>query len=353
MGPRQVGKTILSKQIMKSYKQPLYLNYDQKKDRHVIEEQLWHPETDLLVFDEIHKMNEWKDHLKGIFDTRKKNLHILVTGSARLNTLFKGGDSLVGRYFSHTLLPFSVLELRKAKSKKGLSDLLSRGGFPEPLLAKSKQESQRWKNQYLHSLLRGDLLDIHTIYNHNKINLLIDILQNNIGSPLSLQNISKKLQLAHGTVAKYLFILEELYLIFRITPFSQNIPRSLLKAPKVYFYNSHFVESSKRACLENLIAIHLLKHCQFVREKTGRPISLHYIRTKDKKEIDFCLSENGTLNLCLKVKTSDTQISKILIDMAQQHKITSKQIVYSLNRNLFFKGVLIESFEDFLRKLEA
>ena len=71
VGPRQVGKTWLAKEIMKSYKNPLYLNYDNIEHKEVMKNYNWLPDVDLLVFDEIHKMPKWKTHLKGIFDTKR------------------------------------------------------------------------------------------------------------------------------------------------------------------------------------------------------------------------------------------------------------------------------------------
>src|SRR3990167_4268753 len=80
-GPRQAGKTTLAKSILKHYSHPAYLNYDQLTDRNVISKQNWLANTDLLVFDELHKMPNWKNYLKGLYDTKKKNQHILITGS--------------------------------------------------------------------------------------------------------------------------------------------------------------------------------------------------------------------------------------------------------------------------------
>ena len=90
-GPRQVGKTWLSKEIMKSYSNPVYLNCDALDHREVIEKRSC-LEKKLIVFDEIDKMSKWKNYLKGVFDTRSEHLHILVTGSARLEAFRGIGD---------------------------------------------------------------------------------------------------------------------------------------------------------------------------------------------------------------------------------------------------------------------
>ncbi|MCX7352616.1 MAG: AAA family ATPase, partial [Proteobacteria bacterium] len=85
VGPRQSGKTWLAKDIAKSFKNSLYLNYDQIKDRKIIHDQSWLDNTDLLIFDELHKMDDWKNYIKGVFDTKPESMRILVTGSARLD----------------------------------------------------------------------------------------------------------------------------------------------------------------------------------------------------------------------------------------------------------------------------
>lgn len=105
VGPRQVGKTWLAKKIMPRYKRPSYLNYDNHKDKSIILNQSWLPSTDLLIFDELHKMPQWKNFIKGVFDTKPDSLHILLPGSARLDTFRHHGDSLSGRFYIHHLLP--------------------------------------------------------------------------------------------------------------------------------------------------------------------------------------------------------------------------------------------------------
>src|SRR3989344_6064961 len=84
VGPRQVGKTWLSKEIAKKYSEPLYLNYDFLEDRTTIKAAGWLPSVDLIIFDELHKIPDWKNYIKGVYDTKNPRTHILVTGSARL-----------------------------------------------------------------------------------------------------------------------------------------------------------------------------------------------------------------------------------------------------------------------------
>ncbi len=86
-GPRQVGMTTLAKDVAKEFSSSLYFTYDRAEDRRILQEEAWRPQTELLIFDEIHKMPEWKNYLKGVYDTKPPHQKILVTGSARLRNL--------------------------------------------------------------------------------------------------------------------------------------------------------------------------------------------------------------------------------------------------------------------------
>ena len=134
-GPRQAGKTWLAKTLSERYQNPLYLNYDSLEHRDIIHQQAWLPHHELIIFDELHKMPDWKNYLKGVFDTKLSHTRILVTGSARLETFSHVGDALAGRYFLHRLLPLSLAELFKLQEPANLTHLLERSGFPEPYLA--------------------------------------------------------------------------------------------------------------------------------------------------------------------------------------------------------------------------
>ena len=89
-GPRQCGKTTLSKHLFTNFD---YLNYDSISDREILKSQTWNRKTDLVIFDEIHKMKNWKSWMKGVYDKEGLYPRLLVTGSARMNQLKKTGDS--------------------------------------------------------------------------------------------------------------------------------------------------------------------------------------------------------------------------------------------------------------------
>lgn len=357
-GPRQVGKTWLAKKIMQTYKKPLYLNYDSFKDQKVIHEQSWLEDIDLIVFDEIHKMDQWKNYIKGVFDTRPLHRHILVTGSARLQQMSRSGDSLVGRYFSHTLLPFSFFELQACYKSVSSSRLIRRGGFPEPLfVSKDDEEVERWREQCIFSLLREDIPDFKNIQNYKKMETLLYLLKENVGSPLSIQSLSESLRLEHKTVSRYISILEDLFIIFQIPSFSKKIGRSLSKSKKVYFYDFGFIDSSdmgKR--LENLVALHLLKHCIYMKEAApSKAPSLYYLRTKDQREVDFLLARKNSPILMIEVKARSQVFNKNLLYFHDRYGISGKQLCLNLERSQKSRGrqVILQDLEEFLMSLKV
>ena len=152
IGPRQAGKTWLARDIALAFKKSVYLNYDQVQDRDIIHAQSWLPTTDLLIIDELHKMDGWKNYLKGVYDTKPPSMRILITGSARLDIYDQLGDSLAGRYFRHRLLPLSLAELSQIPEPTNLERLIIRSGFPEPYLAENDIEANRWRLQYINSI---------------------------------------------------------------------------------------------------------------------------------------------------------------------------------------------------------
>ena len=354
-GPRQVGKTWLAKKLMKHYKNPLYLNYDSFKDRKIIDAQSWPDKSDLIVFDEIHKMNQWKNYLKGIFDSRPRRQHILVTGSARLTHIARSGDSLAGRFFSHTLLPFSVFELNQI-GKNSFTQLFKRGGFPEPLLvAKSKNSAERWRDQYISSLLREDIPDFKNLQNYKKLKTLLHLIKENVGSPVSISSFAQNLKLDHKTVTKYISILEDLFIVFQVSIFSKKVSRSLFKLKKIYFYDFAFIEN-KGARLENLVAGHLLKHSLYLKEnKPSQALSLNYMRTKDKREVDFVLTKKNKPYLMIEVKSKNSSFSKNLLFFYDRYKIKGKQLCLDLKQAQQVKGkkVFLEDLENFLLSLKT
>ena len=125
-GPRQVGKTTLALSNLSKGSQThaAYLNWDNVKKRSALLKGELPQNQPLVIFDEIHKYAQWRNLVKGFYDTFKNDIQFLVTGSARLDYYRKGGDSLQGRYFYYRLHPLSLLELNPNPTKTDLESLL-------------------------------------------------------------------------------------------------------------------------------------------------------------------------------------------------------------------------------------
>lgn len=297
-GPRQVGKTFFAKKLSLEFD---YMNWDVDKDRSRILAQKF-GEQDLWIFDEIHKYKKWRNFLKGVFDgpTKKK---ILVTGSAKLDTLRKGGDSLQGRYFYHRLLPLSVAELGIG-TNKDLEELLSLGGFPEPFFKSSKTFANRWSRLYRERVVRQEVATQEQIQDLASLELLYNRLPDVVGSLLSINSLAEGLQNDHKTVARWLNTLENLYSFFRLSPLSTNKIRALKKAQKIYFYDWNAV-LEEGARFENFVATHVLKWVCHSQDSEGRNLDLRYYRDRNDREVDLVVTENNHPTLILEVKTSD------------------------------------------------
>ncbi len=350
-GPRQVGKTWISHSIAKNYNNPVYLNYDLKEDREIIEAKSWLPKTDLLVFDEIHKMPEWKNYLKGVYDTKPESLHILVTGSARLEVFRQSGDSLAGRFFRHRLLPFSLKEIDLIQEESDQERLIERSGFPEPFLLSDEIDAKRWRDQYIDGLIRTDILDFEKVHDFKSIQLVLKLLQKRVGSPISYTSIAEDVGISPNTVKKYIEIFESLYIIFRVTPFSKNIARSLLKEPKIYFFDTGLVDGDEGARFENFIAVSLFKHCLGLQDYQAKKMHLNYLRTKEKKEVDFCLVDDEAPVQMIEVKNSLTASSKQLFYFYQKYDIPGVMLFRHLRNEKIEKGIVFRKSEEFLKEL--
>lgn len=306
-GPRQVGKTTLAKSLDSEAQ---YLNYDESEDRLVMAQKAWNPQASCIIFDELHKMPDWKRWIKGIYDTRGIPPHMVVTGSAKLDTYRKVGDSLAGRYFSFRLHPLDIKEVTAFSAQETFGRLLSVSGFPEPFLKNKTDYYGRWARTHQDIILRQDLLDLERITDIHSIERLIDLMSRRVGSTVSYANLARDLQRDPKTIKKWIGHLEDLYILFSVKPFSNKIARAHLKEPKYYFYNTAFVKGDNGTKFENLVACALLKEVHYLQDTQGMPIDMAFLRTKDGKEIDFVITKNNTPSHLIECKWSDSSLSK-------------------------------------------
>src|SRR5262249_24720459 len=160
------------------------------------------------------------------------------TGSARLDVYRRGGDSMLGRYHYWRLHPFSIGELpRRMSAKEGYRRLLAVGGFPEPFMDGNEVEARRFRRERFDRVLRDDVRDLAPVRNIQTLALFVDALRSRVGSPVVLSNIAEDLQVAPKTLSHWLEVLERMYLVFVVRPYTQRLPRAIRKPPKVYFFD--------------------------------------------------------------------------------------------------------------------
>ena len=181
-GPRQTGKTTLSKMLKSDYD---YFNFDNLEDRLSLQKKSWDRSKDLVIFDELHKLKNWKSWLKGVYDTEGIPPSLLVTGSAKLDTYKKVGDSLAGRFFQFRMHPLDLKEIKTFVNPENLETelekLLEIGGFPEPFLNGTNRFYNRWKKSHLDIILKQDLIDLENVQQIIQIETLIQLLKNRVG----------------------------------------------------------------------------------------------------------------------------------------------------------------------------
>jgi len=348
-GPRQCGKNTLSKMLEPDYQ---YINYDLAEHRLLLREKSWDREKVLVIFDELHKMEYWKAWLKGIYDVEGLPPALLVAGSAKLNAFRKVGDSLAGRHFQFRLHP---LDLKEALSFTDLdrdecfTRLMTIGGFPEPFLKGTQRFYNRWKRSHIDMIMREDLLTLSAVRDIQSIETLIELLRSRVGSPVSANSLARDLQKSPNTIQHWLKLLEDLYVIFRISPFHKNIARALLKEPKYYFYDNAMVQGEQGIKLENLVACALLKEIHRARDVDGEEFDLNYIRNKDGQEIDFLVSRKSQPLKLIEVKWKDNSLSPNFKKFLVNETLSRVQVVGELAQNKSFPGgERIESAVDYL-----
>ncbi len=351
-GPRQVGKTTLAKALYP--KTAEYFNIDSEEHRLLIKKTAWRRDCELVIFDELHKLKKWKNWIKGIYDTEGVRPRLLVTGSARMDAYRKGGDSLAGRFFSYRLHPCSVAEVKdKYQADEALERILRFGGFPEPFLRGNEAAAKRWRRSHADRILREDLRDIASIRDLKGIETLVEMLRRSVSSTVSYESLSRDLQTSPHTAKNWIHMLENLYILFVVTPYSHNIARSLLKAPKVYFYDTGFVKDDPGARFENAVACALLKRLHFLEDTEGEKCSLHYVRDKEKREVDFLTIREGKPEFLIETKVANPDIAHLKHFSRSLGRVKPILLARELKREIQLEGVPIKKASHWLQGLEA
>jgi hypothetical protein len=298
IGPRQVGKTTLALRIADDT-QSLYLDLEDRADREKLSDPalfLGQYEDSLVILDEIHRVPELFQQLRGIIDKGRRRGkgrgRFLLLGSASIDMLRQSGESLAGRIAYVDMGPFDTLEV--ANVEKSLGGLWVRGGYPESFLAADDDESLAMRKDFIRTYLERDVPMFGPRLPAETMGRLWTMLAHNHGTLLNASRLAASLSVSAQTLTRYIDLLADLLLVRRLQPYHANVQKRLVKSPKVYVRDSGLLHalldigdfnvlnghpvvgaSWEGFVIENLLAVAPARtHASFYRTSAGAEIDL-------------------------------------------------------------------------------
>jgi predicted AAA+ superfamily ATPase len=364
LGARQVGKTTLIKHFLRD-KKVVFLNFDIEadKERFTIVSRL-PPEKvlsfldnpDFIVIDEAQKMVKTRQVAKGWFDSNIK-AKILLLGSSSLDLLNQSAESLTGRNQKIFLSPLTFKEIVYSQSwysnilsdkqiQDGLSGQVNAlllqtmvfGSYPELVFVDDKSD---FLNNLVSDYLLKDILQLGLVKNPEIIKKLLSLLAYQIGSEVSISELSVALGLSRQTVERYLDLLEQTFVIFRLPAFGKNPRREIIKNKKIYFWDTgirnallgDFSVSLSRSDLgqlwENWVIVEFAKKNLL----DNRKKNLFFWRSQGKSEVDLIVKENEKLS-AFEIKWKKKNVKKKAFEEAYKTKV---RLIDSSNPLLVFE----------------
>lgn len=308
LGPRQVGKTTLALQIAKET-DALYLDLEASADRAKLTNPVLYLrqfEDRLVILDEIHRVPELFQELRGLIDESrrkgKRTGRFLILGSASIDLLRQSGESLAGRIEFVELGPLDVTEIEP--SEKASTDLWVRGGFPDSYLAASDPNSVAFRRNFIRTYLERDVPQFGPRIPAETLRRFWTMLAHAQGTPLNASRLASSLAVSAPTVTSYIDLLVDLLLVRRLMPFHANTGKRLVKSPKVYVRDSGLVHALLGINTFNELAGHPVAGPSwegFVIETLlaicPPPVTAGFYRTAAGAEIDLVLKLPGRRGL--------------------------------------------------------
>jgi hypothetical protein len=242
IGPRQVGKTTLALEIGKEL-QSIYLDLESRRDRAKLENPdlyLENYKDRLVIFDEIHRLPELFQDLRGIIDQRRRSGskvgQFLILGSASIDLLRQSSETLAGRIEYIELSPLFILELDN--NLNTLKELWLRGGFPNSFLAQNDEESYIFRQNFIQTYLERDIPQFGPRIPSETLERFWIMLAHNQGAMFNASKLAAGLSTSSPTISKYLDLLVDLLLVRRLQPYHSNLGKRQVKSPKTYIRDS-------------------------------------------------------------------------------------------------------------------
>ncbi len=368
LGPRQVGKTTLlhtleeycKKQKIKTcfydLEQPQVLAQFNRSASEIIK--LLTESGDIIFIDEFHYLQNASKIFKAIYDANKK-IKIICSGSSSMEIHKHLKESLAGRRFLFRIFPLQMSEILADNRDFSLNTYLQYGGLPGLTHTDVEQRKQLMLNEMLGSYILKDIKSLVKEENIRAFNHMLYLLAENQGSTISMTNISNKINMSVKAIQRYLDILEETYVNYRIYSFSNNLGNELKKSCKTYLYDSGIRNailkdfsdvsdrSDKGSILESFVFLHL-------NQWLGPNMEIKFWRTKDGGEVDFILLKNRKPTpIEVKSRLTKAEIPKGLKRFLNRYpKVRYAYVVNEqVTEKLTFRSCTIEfmTFEDFLQ----
>ena len=315
IGPRQVGKTTLALEIAASRK-AVYLDLEALEDREKLKNPtlfLTRNEGTLVILDEIHRMPELFQALRGLIDEgRRKGLRVgrfLILGSASIDLLRQSGESLAGRIEYIDMEPFNVLET-KAEARADLERLWLRGGFPDSCLAASDEDSYAYRRNFIRTYLERDVPQFGPRIPAETLERLWIMLAHSQGQGLNASRLAASLSVSAPTVSSYVDLLADLLLVRRLPPLHANVKKRLVKSPRVYIRDSGLTHALLGLADTNQLSGHPVFGSSwegFVIENllcvAPERTAASFYRTAAGAEIDLVLDLPGSRRWAIEIKS--------------------------------------------------
>jgi hypothetical protein len=343
LGPRQIGKTTLAEAIATTFKpEPIYLDLERPSEVARLREPEDYFELHkgkLIILDEIQRVPELFQILRGVIDRRRReglrSGQFLILGSASLDLLKQSSESLAGRIAYKELSGLTVSEVDH-KMTTDLDRLWLRGGFPDSHLAKNDEASMRWRSNFVNTYLERDVPQFGPRIPAVTLRNLWTMLAHSQGGQLNTAQLGNNLDVNSTTAKRYIELLEDLLLIRSLRPWSGNVSKRLVKAPKVYIRDSGITHallnlttlddllghpvvgaSWKGFVLENLLSV------------LPAAITPCFYRTSAGAEIDLVIEKNSKVRFAIEIKRSQTpSVSKGFHLGCEDIRATKRYIVY-------------------------
>jgi uncharacterized protein len=313
LGPRQVGKTTLALSLMDQRK-VIYLDLQAPADIAKLSDPelyLTDHQDKLVILDEIHRLPSIFPVLRGLIDRArragKRTGLYLILGSASPELLKQSGETLAGRVRYLELTPLCMLEL----APKDADRLWVRGGFPDSFLAVSSAASMAWRVDFIRSYLERDIPQFGPRISATVLRRFWTMLAHTQGGLLNAAALARSLTADQKTIANYLDLLTDLFLLRRLPPWHGNVGKRLVKSPKIYVRDSGVLHAllgigDKEALLGH--AISGASYEGFVIETLLSQAPAHctayFYRTSAGAEIDLLLAWSETEFWAIEIKRS-------------------------------------------------